>query len=75
MKLTMGDIGNAIEACREAISAVDSWRDSTRPAGDQGAAARKSWSKKDQTDYDDYTQQLKRFRALKKKLLAIERAA
>jgi hypothetical protein len=71
----MADIGNAIEAVTEAIRLVRSSLDSNFPPGPKNKAARRSWTAQEINDYNDWTQQLKRFNALRKKLLAIERAA
>lgn len=73
--LTMADIGNAIEATNRAIEFMESLIDSSLPPGPRTKKAREEWHHMEREDFDEWTDQLKRFRALHKKLLAIERAA
>lgn len=67
--VTNADIANAIEALQIAIEDRESFIDSQLPP------TLKNWDLADQEHYESWSGQLKRFRALRKKLLAIERAA
>lgn len=67
--ITMADIGNAIEALKIAIADRKSFIESNLPP------SRKNWSEEDRADYKEWNDELKRFRALRKKLLTIEKAA
>lgn len=71
----MADIGNAIDATDAAIESVESMIDSNLPLGGMQKRKRNSWSQEDRDSYEEWSGQVKRFYALRKKLLAIERAA
>jgi hypothetical protein len=73
--LTMAYIGNAIEATKFAIENMESMIDSSLPPGPRTKKAREEWHHMEREDFDEWTDKLKRFKALHKKLLAIERTA
>ena len=75
LAITMADIGNAIEALQLAIEHSKMLIDSNLPPGPKGKNQRKIWTQEDRDDYDEWTERIKRFGQLKKKLLAIEKAA
>ena len=72
--LTMADLGNAIEACTVAIDEVRCLMASNLPLGSRAMQARATWSSAEQKDFEDWTDQIKRFQSVRKKLLALETA-
>jgi hypothetical protein len=73
--MTIADIGNVIEACEIAIENARCLIDSNTMSGPKGKKYRKTWSQEDRDNYDEWSEQIERFRQLRKKLLAIEKAA
>lgn len=75
LALNMADIANAAEACQIAIEDSHCLIDSNLPPGGKGKKQRKAWTQQEREDYDEWTERIKRFRELRNKLLAIEKAA
>jgi hypothetical protein len=73
--LTIADIGNCIEALHVAIEDLRCLIDSNMPPGSHGKKQRKAWTQEERDDYNEWSDQIKRFSKLRKKLLAIEKDA
>jgi len=70
--ITIGDIANAIDALKIAIEDRKCLIDSNLPAGRKAKKQREVWTQKEREDYEEWKAEIERFRALRKKLLAIE---